>query len=137
MLVANVYRTDAAQVAEFGERAFCDLRFNTADEGYRDSVRAYCTQLAVRDGIICPRIVIEWEPNEPAQLDDRLALATSMINDQLFNVDLPSLTDADCAQLRDAAAYRDAVQTIGDRAGVDLSHALGLLAEWHAWNSPA
>ena len=70
----------------------------------------------------------------PAQLDDRLALAVSMINDQLFNADLPPMTDADVAVLRDPAGYRALVLVMGSAADVNLSHALGLLDEWHAWH---
>ena len=70
----------------------------------------------------------------PDQLDDRMALAISMINDQLFNADLPSLTDADCAVLRDPAGYRALVVLIGSAADVNVRHALDLLDEWHAWN---
>lgn len=69
----------------------------------------------------------------PEQLDDRMAMAISLINDQLFNADLPSLNDADCAVLRDPAGYRALVMIIGSAADVNLRHALELLDEWHAW----
>lgn len=71
----------------------------------------------------------------PDQLDDRLALATAMINDQLFNADLSPLTDADAAVLRDPAGYAAFVEVTALTARVDLSHALVLLHEWHAWNT--
>ncbi len=52
----------------------------------------------------------------PDQLDDRLALAVSMINDQLFNADLPSLTDADVRVLRDPSGYRTLLLVMGTAA---------------------
>lgn len=70
----------------------------------------------------------------PDQLDDRLALAVAMINDQLFNADLPSMTDADVAVLRDPTGYRALVLVMGSAADLNLTHALGLLDEWHAWH---
>ena len=57
MLIANVYRTEASQVAELGERAFCDMSFS--GNFYNESaIRAYCEELAIRDGIVSPRIEI-------------------------------------------------------------------------------
>lgn len=70
----------------------------------------------------------------PEQLDDRLAMAVSMINDQLFNADLPSLTDDDVAVLRDPAGYRALLLMLGCAADCNLTHAQGLLDEWHAWH---
>ncbi len=70
----------------------------------------------------------------PDQLDDRFALAVSMINDQLFNADLPPIVEADLEVLRDPAGYRALVLVMGSAADVNLSHALALLDEWHAWH---
>lgn len=70
----------------------------------------------------------------PDQLDDRFAIAVSMINDHLLNADLPPMTDADVAVLRNPAGYRALVLVMGSAADVNLSHALALLDEWHAWH---
>lgn len=60
MIIANVYRTDAAQVAECGEVAFRDMVFSGKFIG-EDGIRTYCESLARDNGIISPRIDITIE----------------------------------------------------------------------------
>ncbi|WP_036041582.1 hypothetical protein [Bradyrhizobium yuanmingense] len=57
MITANVYRTEASQVAQFGERAFCDMQFSGKQYG-EDAIRMYCESLARENDIIDPRIEI-------------------------------------------------------------------------------
>lgn len=60
MIIANVYRTESSQVAQFGERAFCDMVFSGKFVG-EEGVRAHCESLARDNGIIAPRIEITVE----------------------------------------------------------------------------
>lgn len=71
----------------------------------------------------------------PAQLDDRLEMAVSMLNDQLHDADLPRLTEADVAVLRDPSGYRALLLMLGSAADCNITHAKALLDEWHAWNT--
>lgn len=57
MIIANVYRTDSAQVAQHGERAFCDMVFSGKQYG-PDAILIYCQSLARDNDIINPRIEI-------------------------------------------------------------------------------
>lgn len=60
MIIANVYRTNAAQIAQDGEVAFRDMVFSGKFIG-EDGIRLHCESLARDNGIIEPRIVITAE----------------------------------------------------------------------------
>jgi len=57
MITANIYRTDAAQVAKDGPVAFRDMVFSGKFIG-EDGVRSYCESLARDNDIINPDIQI-------------------------------------------------------------------------------
>lgn len=78
--------------------------------------------------------VHETAPTENL-LDDRMAMAVSMINDQLLDAELPRLNADDERVLRDPAGYRALLLVLGSAADLRLSHAQALLDEWHAWNT--
>jgi len=56
-ILATVNRTDAAQVAAFGRVAWLDMVFNPAAISV-EAVERYCQELAKRDGIKNPEILV-------------------------------------------------------------------------------
>lgn len=69
------------------------------------------------------------------QVDDRMALATSMINDQLRAVQLGPLTPAELLVLSDRHSYRALLVFLATTAPADLSEPQAMLDQWHAWNT--
>jgi hypothetical protein len=67
-------------------------------------------------------------------LDDRLELAISIINDHLFNAGRGSLTPLECQVLQMPQGYTSHVAYLANYCGSDLRHAQQLLDEWHAWH---
>lgn len=57
MIVASIKRTEPKQVKQLGVIAWSDMRFCLSHSSV-DTVARYCKQLAQRDGIINPEIVI-------------------------------------------------------------------------------
>lgn len=79
---------------------------------------------------VMPQGVTTSAPN----LDDRLALAVSIINDHLFNADLGQLTPLEHQVLQMPGQYAGHVAYLAKYCKADLRHALSLLDEWHAWH---